>query len=285
MSLSYEEATIELWKDERYRQLMSDSYLDLNPVDAALRYRDSEEFAEIRHILSRKQEGKVVLDLGAGNGILSFALATCSYRVLALEPGDGAITGRRAIETIQKATETVFEIVEGWGEDIPLGDASVDVVVARQVLHHAQNLQKMCTEVYRVLKPGGFFLALREHVVRQGKRYKSDLESFLSRHPMHRLTGEENAYTLQFYKQCMKAAGFSKLKVYAPWDTVLNYAPLKKEELNPMFAKALSKRIRFGSPQAFACILKTPGVSYILAQILNIVFKIPGILYSFESVK
>jgi ubiquinone/menaquinone biosynthesis C-methylase UbiE len=168
MSLSYEEATVELWKDEQHHQLMRDSYLDLNPVEAALRYRDSEEFAEIRRILSRRHTGKVVLDLGAGNGILSSALANCGYRALALEPGNGVITGRQAMRTIQSAAEAPFEILEGWGENIPLADASVDVVIARQVLHHAQNLQKMCAEVYRVLKSGGFFLALREHVVRGG---------------------------------------------------------------------------------------------------------------------
>jgi ubiquinone/menaquinone biosynthesis C-methylase UbiE len=285
VSLSYEEATMELWKDERYRQLMRDSYLDLKPVEAALRYRDSEEFSEIQRILSSKRTGKVVLDLGAGNGILSSALASCGYRVLALEPENGAITGRQAIKTIQNAMGTVFEILEGWGENIPLADASVDVVIARQVLHHAQNLQKMCMEVYRVLKFGGFFLALREHVIRGGKEYKIDLESFLSRHPMHRLTKGENAYPLQFYKQCMKIAGFSKLEVYAPWDTVLNYAPLKKEDLNSMFAKALSKRIPFLKPGIFANILNIPSVSYMLVQVLNIALKTPGSLYSFEAVK
>jgi hypothetical protein len=102
---------------------------------------------------------------------------------------------------------------------------------------------------------------------------------------MHRLTGEENAYPLQFYKQCMKMAGFSKLKVYAPWDTVLNYAPLKKEDLNPMFAKALNKRMPFLKPGVFANILKIPGVSCMLAKILNIALKIPGSLYSFEATK
>ncbi|MDR1622630.1 MAG: methyltransferase domain-containing protein, partial [Synergistaceae bacterium] len=166
MPLSYEEAAIELWKDEQYHQLMRDSYLDIDPVEAAARYKDSEEFAEIQRILSLKHTEKVVLDLGAGNGILSSALAGCGYQVLALEPGNGTITGRQAMKTIQNAMGTAFEILEGWGENIPLTDACVNVVIARQVLHHAKNLQKMCAEVYRVLKPGGLFLALREHGVR-----------------------------------------------------------------------------------------------------------------------
>jgi hypothetical protein len=102
---------------------------------------------------------------------------------------------------------------------------------------------------------------------------------------MHRLTGEENAYPLRFYKQCIETAGFSKMKVYAPWDTVLNYAPLKREDLNLLFARALSKRIPFVKPGVFVNILKIPGVSYMLAQTLNIVAKTPGSLYSFGATK
>ena len=282
MPLSYEEAVLRLLRDDRYRQLMSDSYLDLNPTEAALRYKESEEFAEVLRILSKKNPADVVLDIGAGNGILSFALAEHGYHVLALEPGDGAITGRQAIETVQNATRTKFEILNGWGEAIPLKDAGIDVVIARQVLHHAKDLKKMCAEVYRVLKPQGLFLALREHVIFK----ESGVELFLSKHPMHQLTGEENAYMLRFYKESIKAAGFSKLKVYAFWDSVLNYAPIRTFEVDTFFAEKLSKRIPLLSPGFFEnYILKTPGVSCLLRRVLNIVHKTPGSLYTFEAIK
>ena len=282
MPLSYEEAVSALLKDERYRQLMFDSYLELDPVKAALRYMDSEEFAEVRHILARENPNGVVLDIGAGNGILSFALAKLGYQVLALEPEDGAITGRQAIRAIQNATGTKIEILDGLGEAIPLKDATVDIVVARQVLHHAKDLKKMCAEVYRVLKPRGLFLALREHVLFKN----GDLESFLSKHPIHRLTGEENAYMLRFYKESIKAAGFSKLKVYAFWDSALNYAPIRALEVDAFFAKKLSKRIPFLTTRFFEnYVLKIPGLSCLLRRLLNILHKIPGSLYTFEATK
>ena len=282
MFLSYENAVLSLLRDERHRQLMFDSYLEFDPAEAALRYKESEEFAEIRRILAQKKPAGVVLDIGAGNGILSFALAEQGYQVLALEPGNGAVTGRQAIMAIQNATGTKFEILDGWGEAIPLNDGSVDVVAARQVLHHAKDLKKMCAEVYRVLKPGGFFLALREHVIFK----EGDLEIFLSKHPMHRLTGEENAYTLRFYKESMKAAGFSKLKVYAYWDSAINYAPIQTSEINSFFAEKLSQRIPFFTSGFFENhVLKIPGVSCFLRRVLNTVHKIPGSLYTFEGLK
>jgi SAM-dependent methyltransferase len=284
MFLSYEEAVIKLWEDEKYHGLLRDAYLDLDPVQAALRYKESEEFSEIKRLLPHKAPQTAVLDLGAGNGILSCALTEAGCRVWALEPGDGVVTGRRAIETVQKAAGLNFEILDGWGEAIPLSDGEADVVVARQVLHHARDLGAMCREIFRVLRPGGFFLALREHVVSNAE----DLDKFLSKHPVHQLTGDENAYPLSFYKQCIRSAGFAQLKTYAFWDTVLNYAPLRPEERNSVIAKTLSRHIPFVRPSfCEKFILKFPGVKYWFYPLLNMAItrRSPGILHTFTARK
>ncbi len=42
---------------------------------------------------------------------------------------------------------------------------AVDFVVCDAALHHAQNLKKVLLEIVRVLKPGGFLLAIREPVL------------------------------------------------------------------------------------------------------------------------
>lgn len=70
---------------------------------------------------------------------------------------------------------------------VPLVDSSIDIVYARQVLHHAAELERLMSEVARVLRPGGVLMACREHVVDS----ESQKQAFLNSHPVHRLAGGE----------------------------------------------------------------------------------------------
>jgi len=47
-----------------------------------------------------------------------------------------------------------FEIIDA--EDIPYNEDSFDVVIANHMLYHVDNIQKALSEIYRVLKPGGY---------------------------------------------------------------------------------------------------------------------------------
>ncbi|MBU3159978.1 methyltransferase domain-containing protein [Clostridium frigoris] len=48
-----------------------------------------------------------------------------------------------------------FQIIDA--EDIPCGDCSFDVVIANHMLYHVDNIGKALSEIYRVLKPAGYF--------------------------------------------------------------------------------------------------------------------------------
>ena len=65
------------------------NYFDLPVLGAAARYAESEEFAEVLRLLG-PGAGKPILDLGAGNGIASFALAKNGWLVTAFEPDGSA---------------------------------------------------------------------------------------------------------------------------------------------------------------------------------------------------
>src|SRR6266542_3674307 len=103
------------------------------------------------------------LDIGAGRGITSYALAREGWRANALEPDASAVVGAEAIRALAKETGVEIEVTQEWGERLPFDDASFDLVIARSTLHHARDLRELCREAARVLRPGGAFIAAREH--------------------------------------------------------------------------------------------------------------------------
>jgi ubiquinone/menaquinone biosynthesis C-methylase UbiE len=58
--------------------------------------------------------------------------------------------------TIDAGVENV-EIVKGYLEDLPLADASVDVVISNCVINLSGDKTKVIQEAARVLRPGGRF--------------------------------------------------------------------------------------------------------------------------------
>jgi SAM-dependent methyltransferase len=93
-----------------------------------------------------------VVDLGAGTGILSRALADLGHEVLAVEP-DGAMRAQ-----LSRAGPHLTALA-GAAERIPLPDGSVDAVVAGQA-YHWFDPEPAHAEIARVLRAGGGFAPL-----------------------------------------------------------------------------------------------------------------------------
>lgn len=106
--------------------------------------------------------GRSVLDLGAGLGGLSEELVLNGAHVTALEPGAAwaALTTRRVERHGRE-----FQLLNGFGESIPLPGESMDLIVSLQVLEHVKSPSQVLAEVWRVLRPGGhFFLACENYL-------------------------------------------------------------------------------------------------------------------------
>ncbi|MCG6537181.1 MAG: bifunctional 2-polyprenyl-6-hydroxyphenol methylase/3-demethylubiquinol 3-O-methyltransferase UbiG [Syntrophales bacterium LBB04] len=99
--------------------------------------------------------GLEVLDLGCGGGFMSEALARRGARVTGVDPTMASLETAR-----EHAWSQGLEIVyrEGVGENIPLDTHSVDRVVCVDVLEHVQDLEKVLSEIGRVIRPQGIFL-------------------------------------------------------------------------------------------------------------------------------
>src|SRR5205823_2721282 len=171
-----------------------------------------------------------------------------------------------------------IDVVEQVSERLPFSDGQFDVIFARAALHHARDLPEACREFVRVLKPGGLFLAIREHVIST----PADLPRFLEQHPLHSLYGGENALLLTQYTAAMSTAGFRNLEVLSPWSSLINYAPRSLDSLKNELVTRAVPRIPVARRVARAA-LDVPGVWWLTRAMLERVDRRPGRLYSFVA--
>lgn len=100
-------------------------------------------------------EGDMVLDIGSGSGtdtLLAGTLVGCG-RVYGLDMTPAMLDKLRRNAHSMGATRV--ELLEGNAEEIPLPDASVDVVTSNGVLNLVPDKRRAFAEIVRVLKPGG----------------------------------------------------------------------------------------------------------------------------------
>lgn len=262
--MNWEEAVELLRNDAAQANLVHDCYYDDPLVAAAGRFFESEEWTAVRTLIGPPR-GRA-LDVGAGRGISSYALARDDWTVTALEPDPSAIVGASAIRKLARDADLQIEVVEHHGEILPFEDASFDLVYGRAVLHHARPLAGFCRELTRVLKPGGQLLATREHVINS----ENDLGVFLDSHPLHRYYGGEHAYLLDDYVSALSPK-LKSLRVINSLESAINWAPQTMSEVQ----QGLSRRLH----------LPASWIHPILWRYLGRLQSAPGRLFSFYGVK
>jgi ArsR family transcriptional regulator len=122
----------------------------------------------------------VVADLGCGDGYLTVELSRFAEKVIAVDRSEAALARARAMarRLARRSAGDAgpqprrspgdggnVEWKRGELEKLPLKDASVDVALLSQALHHADSPQKALAEAARIVKPGGrvLLLELRGH--------------------------------------------------------------------------------------------------------------------------
>jgi SAM-dependent methyltransferase len=277
MGATWEDAVIWLRERPDSRDLVRDAYYDDPLESAARRYWKSEEWRAVRTLIGERT-GKA-LDIGAGRGIASYALARDGFEVTALEPDPSDIVGAGAIRALIAETGLGISAVQDFSETLPFAHASFDLVFARAVLHHMSDLEAALREFARVLKPGGLFIGIREHVISRDQ----DLDAFFDIHPLHHRYGGEKAFRLPIYLAAIKASGLKLTHVLRPLRSAINYAPYGRTELHREIAARFARVP--GMAPVMRAALGLPLVGPALLAVAERFDHRPGRLYSFVAVR
>ena len=106
--------------------------------------------------LAELKPGETVLDLGSGGGIdvlLSAKRVGPAGKAYGLDMTDEMLALAEANR--RKAGAANVEFLRGEIENIPLPDNSVDVIISNCVINLSANKDRVLSEAFRVLKPGG----------------------------------------------------------------------------------------------------------------------------------
>jgi arsenite methyltransferase len=108
--------------------------------------------------LAQLEPGQVVLDLGSGAGLdvlLSAKRVAPSGHAYGVDMTDEMLALANANRERSGVTNATF--LKGTIENVPLPDASVDVVISNCVINLAEDKGAVIKEAFRVLRPGGLF--------------------------------------------------------------------------------------------------------------------------------
>jgi SAM-dependent methyltransferase len=142
-------------------------------------------------------EGLDVLDIASGEGYGSMLLASRAKRVV------GVDVETRAVE---HARHTYYRpnvrFLVGDCTEIPVADASFDVVVSFETIEHIEEHDRMLAEVRRVLRPGG-----RLVISSPNKLVYSDVVRFTNPFHVHELYYDELVRLLERHFACVRIHG------------------------------------------------------------------------------
>lgn len=143
-----------------YRLVMKKSqhfgiYTELTRTEREAQKNFSEQFGELLEL----RKGMNVLDAGCGQGVLAVDFAK-KYEVTITGITIVPLEVKKSQRLAKKfGVESRTDFIEGDYHKLPFPDNTFDCIYAVETLSHAYDLKVAVQELYRVLKPGGLFVA------------------------------------------------------------------------------------------------------------------------------
>ncbi|MGD2042415.1 MAG: arsenite methyltransferase [Acidimicrobiia bacterium] len=152
-------------------------------------------------------EGETVLDLGAGGGIdvlLSARRVGPTGKAYGLDMTDEMLELAR--QNAEEAKAENVEFLKGYIEEIPLPDASVDVIISNCVVNLSTNKTAVFSEMARVLRPGGRLgitdIVAEDHLSETDRAERGEYTGCIA-----------GALSIREYEDHLSAAGFEEVSV------------------------------------------------------------------------
>jgi sarcosine/dimethylglycine N-methyltransferase len=174
-----------------------------------------------------------ILDIGSGYGGAARYLASrfgCKVTALNLSEKENA---RNRELSAEAGLNELVDVVEGSFEEIPLADASVDIVWSQDAILHSGRRDQVIAEVARVLKPGGHFVFTDP--MESGNCDRADLEAVLARIHLETLGSP------RFYEQTAKAKGLEFVAWEEKTPQLIRHYSRVAEELSAQRARLTGK--------------------------------------------
>lgn len=144
-------------------------------------------------MLAMVPEGKTVVEIGIGTGVLLPALAAKSAKVIGVDNSTPMLDETR--RRLSQSGVTGVELRLGDMTHLPLPDSSVDCVLINMVLHHAAEPVMVLQEIRRVLCSGGLLIL-------------ADLEKHEHEWVRERLADQWMGFDKQELEEWLRSAGF-----------------------------------------------------------------------------
>lgn len=115
---------------------------------------------KLSYVYKRFMKDKVVLDIGCGYGFSTFDFSRHAKKVYGAEIVDHLI--EKARSTAKKEGHKNVEFIKLEGIKLPFPDNSMDTVYSNDLVEHfhEDDLKEHLSEVYRVLRKGGVYIAI-----------------------------------------------------------------------------------------------------------------------------
>ena len=156
------------------RRAEAEAYFNMVASRLGRQYCPGRSWEAIGHFLLLLTPEIDIVDLGAGEGVLSQLLARKARSVICVDNSPSMVKVGTGL-----AREHGFENLSyllGDIEEVPLPDASTDLALLSQALHHAGKPEVAIAEAWRILRPGGrlVVLDLNQHTFEKARELYAD---------------------------------------------------------------------------------------------------------------